>query len=119
MRQELVALLGGGIQRDGMIDGIVRGVRHLLVGSVNGRAGSIDKVLDPLCSVVIRMTAGLENVIEPDEIALDIGIGMSDRVPHTRLRCQIDDDIGMISIKDVLDHLLVRDIPAEKDPPGI
>ena len=101
-----------------MIDGIIRGVRHLLVGAIDGRTGGIDEVLDTPCAVVVRVAAGLENVIEADEVALDIDVGVGDGVPHPRLRRQIDDDIGMIGVEDVLDHLFVRDAAAEKDPFG-
>lgn len=119
VRQKLVALLGGGVQRNGMIDGIIRRVWHLLVGAVDGRARGIDEVLDSLCAIVIRVTAGFKDVIKTDEVAFDVHVWMGDGIPHPGLRCQIDDDIGMISMKNILDHLLVRDVSAEKDPPGI
>ena len=119
MRQQLVALLGGGVQRNGMIDGIIRGVRHLPVGAIDGRTGGIDEVLDTLCAIVIRVTAGFKDVIKTDEVAFDIHVGMSNGIPHPRLRREIDDDVGMIRFKDVLDHLLVRDVAAQKDPLGI
>ena len=102
-----------------MIDRIVRRVRHLLVGAVDGRARGIDEVLDSLCAIVIRVTAGFKDVIKTDEVAFDVHVGMGDGIPHPGLRREIDDDVGMVRFKDVIDHLLIRDIAAEKDPLGI
>ena len=66
--KELVALLGGRIQANRIIDSVVRTERDFLVAAVHATGACIDQVLHRM------MSAGLQDVVEPDHVALDIGL---------------------------------------------
>ena len=86
MRHEFVALLGGCIERDWIIDLVIGGVWHLLVASVNGRATSVNKVLD------LVVSTGFEDVIETYKIALNVSIRIGYAVTDACLCCQVYND---------------------------
>ncbi len=80
---ELIALFGGSIQTDGMIDVIACGERHFGVVAVNAGGTGIHHVSD------VVVATGFENVDEPHDVAVDIGIGGFQTVTHTRLCSQV------------------------------
>lgn len=45
VRQQLVALLGGGVEAYGVVHHVVGGVRHFLVGAVDAGRGGVDQML--------------------------------------------------------------------------
>ena len=71
MRHQLVGLLSSGIERYRIVHLIIRAVGYLLVGAVDRRGRSIDKMLYRM----IRphgCTAGFQNAIETDEVGLNV-----------------------------------------------
>ncbi|MPM24275.1 hypothetical protein SDC9_70756 [bioreactor metagenome] len=80
MCHQLVGLLGRRIERHRMIHEISFCKRHFFVRTVHRTRRSIDKMLHRI------MTASLQNIIETNDIALDIGIRMVNGVPDTCLR---------------------------------
>ena len=56
------------------------------------------------------MAAGLEDVVETDQVRLDIRIGIGNRIPHSGLCSQIHHDLRLIRLKNPIDSSLVRNI---------
>ena len=110
MGHQLIALLGGGIEADGIVHLIVGGVWDLLVAAIDGGTAGIDQMAD------LVMAAGLEDIIEAYEIALDIGIGIGDAVSHSCLGGKVDDDVYVMVGEDFLDDSLVGDIALDECP---
>ena len=79
MRHQLVGLLGSSIQRDRVIHLIIGGVRHLLIASIDGTGRSVHQMLHRI------VTAGFQNVIEANHVALDVSIRVGNGVANSRL----------------------------------
>ena len=113
--EELIALLGGRIQAHGIVHPVVRTEWHLLVAAVHTAGTGVDQVLDPAVpgipgrsgDAVIRVPARLQDVVEPDHIALDVRIRVLDAVPDPRLRREVHDDIELVLRKESVDERLV------------
>ena len=58
--------------------------------------------------------AGFEDVVEADEVALDVGIGVDDAVADTGLCSEVDDDLGCVCREYVLYLCLVGDVAFDK-----
>ena len=54
--------------------------------------------------------AGFEDIIESDEVALDIGIGVGDAIAYACLSCEVDDDLGLVLLEDLVDSVAVGDV---------
>ncbi len=111
MSEELVALLGRRIQAHRIIHPIVRAERDFLVTTVDAAGAGVDEVLDSLVSGipgragndVIRVPAGLQNVVEPDHVALDIRIRVLDAITDTRLSRKVHDDVEVVFLEEAID----------------
>ncbi len=62
-----------------MIHPLTNGERDLLVGPVYGGGGREDEVPDPM------VPAPLQDVGKPDEIRIDVRLGMRQRMTHTEV----------------------------------
>ena len=109
---ELVGLLGGGIEGDGIVYLVVGGIGDLLVGAIDGGAGGIDEMLD------LMMAASLEDVVEADEVGLDVGIGVGDGVADTSLCGEVDDNGDGVLGEEAVDGGLVGDVALDEVPRG-
>ena len=85
MGHQLVALLGGGVEAYGVVHLVVCRIGHLLVAAIYGRGRGIDQMFH------FVVAARLEDVVETDEVALDIGVGVGDAVAHACLGGEVDD----------------------------
>ena len=65
------------------------------------------------------VTAGLQDVIEADDVGLDVGVRVVDAVPHTGLGRQVHHDLGVIVGKDLVDEGLVGDGATDEDVAGL
>ena len=101
MRQQLIRFLCCCIQADRIVDLILRGKRHLLVATVDGRAGSIDKMLHRI------MTARLQQVIETDDVGFNIDIRVVDAVTHPRLCGKVHHDVKMIISEQLIHQFFI------------
>ena len=104
MGEEFVALLGRRIQAHRIINPVVRAERDFLVAAVDATGAGIDQVLDRM------MPASLQDVVEPDHVALDIGVRVLDAITDTSLSRQIHDDIEVVFLEDAVDEGLVGKI---------
>ena len=85
MGHEFVALLRGSIKGDGVVYFIVGAIGHFLIAAIDATGGGIDEVLH------FVVAASLEDVVEADDVALDIGIGVGDAIADTGLGGEVDD----------------------------
>lgn len=106
--EEFVTLLGGRIQAHWIIHPVVRAERDFLVAAVYTAGAGIDQVLHRM------MSAGLQDVVEPDHVALDISIRVLDTVADTRLGGQVHYDIEMIFLEDAVDEGLVGEVALDE-----
>ena len=60
------------------------------------------------------MTAGFQNVIEANHVALDVGIRVGNGVANASLGTQIDHNIRMVLLKNAVDKCLIRKIALDK-----
>ena len=93
---ELVALLGGGIQRDGVVHAVVGAEGHLLVAAIHATAAGINQMLHGMVS------ARLQDVVKAYDVALDVSVGVFDGVAHARLCGQVDHHIRLILGEELL-----------------
>ena len=83
-----------------MVDVVVYRKRHLRVAAVHRTRRGIDPdALTPF------LPAAFENTAETDEIAVDVGIGVGERIANTRLGRQIDHYVGPL-VREELGHAL-------------
>ena len=87
LAHQLVGLLGRGIQRERVIDPVVDRKRLLGVGAIDRRRAGIDHVRDA------AMPREFEEVHLPDEVRLDIGVRVLERIAHPGLRTEMDDPV--------------------------
>ena len=65
------------------------------------------------------VAAGFKDVIEPDEVALYIRIGVGDAIAHTGLGSEVDNDVELVLLKQPVDRGLVGNIALDKSPKPI
>ena len=110
MGHQFVGLFRGRIQAHRVIHLILCGIRDLFVGSVNTGAGCIYQVLHGM------MTAGLQNIIESDDVGFHVHIRMIDRITNTGLGRQIDDHIKMMLFKEPVHQRFIGNAAAHEAP---
>ena len=101
MRQELIGLFGGRVETHGVVHLVIGAKGHLLVPAVNGGAGGVNQVLHGV------VAAGLKDVVEADEVALDVNVGMVDAVAHAALGSKVHDNVKVMLRKKAVDQGLV------------
>lgn len=80
---QFVALLRSGIEADGVVHLIIRGIGYFFVTSIDAATAGIHEMLH------VMVATSFEDIIEAYEIALHISVGISDAIPHTSLRCEV------------------------------
>lgn len=95
---ELVGLLGGGVERHRRVHAVLLGERHLLVAAVDRAGAGVDKVLDRV------VAAGLEDVEEADEVALEVCAGILDGVADTGLGGEVYHNVEAVLREQALDE---------------
>ena len=104
MSHQLIALLCRRIKGHGVVNLVISRIRHLLVGTIDGRRGCIDEMVHRV------VTAGLEDIVEANEVGLDIGIGVGDAVADTGLCGEIHHDLRLVLREYPVNESLVRNI---------
>ena len=85
VRHQFVGLLGRRVEADRVVDAVVLGERHLGVAAIDAGARGIDEVL------YLVVAAAFEDVYEADQVAVDVGVRILDRVADTGLGGEVDD----------------------------
>ena len=85
-------------------DAVVLGIGQAGVATIDARARSIDEVRDAC------VPAGLENVREADEVAVDVGLRVGQRVAHAGLGREVNDLVEALTGEQVGDGPPVRDV---------
>lgn len=109
---QLVTLFCGSVEGHGVIHLVLGRVGHLLVGSVNAGRGRIHQMLHGV------VAAGFQDVIEADEIALDVGIGVGDGVANASLGRQIHYNFRVKFGENVVNGIPVGDVTLNERPGG-
>ena len=110
MRHQLVALLRSGIEGYGVVHLVVRRVRHLLVAAIDRGGRGIDQMLD------FVVTAGLQDIVESDKVALNVRVGIGDAVADSSLSGKIHDNGNLVFREDFLYSILVCNGGVDKSP---
>ena len=58
--------------------------------------------------------ARLQDIVEADQIARDIRIGIRNRIPHASLRSQVHHHLWLIGLEDAVDGFLRRDVALDE-----
>lgn len=95
---ELVGLLGGGVERHRRVHAVLLGERHLLVAAVDRAGAGVGEVLDRV------VAAGLEDVEEADEVALEVCAGILDGVADTGLGGEVYHNVEAVLREQALDE---------------
>ena len=69
-----------------------------------------------LCAIFVAMTARLKDIVKTDDIALDICIRVGNRIPHTRLRSKVYNNIELKLSKQRVHNSPIGDISLNKVP---
>ena len=110
MGHQLVALLRGGVEAHGVVYLVVCRIGHFLVAAIDGRGRGVDQMFH------LMVTARLENVVESDEVALDVGVGIGDAVAHACLGGEVDHYCYLVFGEDCLHGCLIGDGGVDEGP---
>ena len=106
--EEFVALLGSRIQAHRIIHPVVCTERDFLVAAIDAAGAGINQMLYRM------MPAGLQDVVEPDHVALDVSIRVFDAIANARLSGQVHNDIEVVFLEEVIDEGLVGEIALDE-----
>ena len=101
MRHQLVRLLGGAVEAERMIDVVRRSERNAGIGAVDRRRRRIEQML------AAGMAAAFEHIEEAHEVAVGVGMGIDQRMPHTGLGGEMHDPWKTMGRKQLLHRLAV------------
>ena len=73
-------------------------------------------MLNAFSTVIIRMAAGFENIVKPDNITFYVYVGICYRIPNPRLRRKIYYDIKLIFRKKLVYKPFIRNIALNEAP---
>lgn len=110
MRHQFVALLRGGIEGYRIVHLVVCGVRHLLIAAIDRGGRGIDQMLD------LVVTAGLQDIIEADKVALNVSIGIGYAVADSCLSGKVHDNGNLVFREDFLHCVFVSNGGMDKCP---
>ena len=108
MGHEFVAFLAGGVQAHGVVYLVVFAVRYFAVKTVYGTGRSEHQVLD------LVVAASFQNVQESDQVALQVGVGVRDRVTYACLGGEVHDFVELFFGEELVEGFLVVDTHFDK-----
>jgi hypothetical protein len=94
-----------------MVDVVVDRKRHFGVGAVYRAGGSEHEMLDA------PMATAFENIHEPDEVAVHVGVGIFLRVADACLGRQVHDNLGLMFFEQARQPLAVHEVHFVKTKP--
>jgi hypothetical protein len=113
MRHQLIGLLGGGVEADRVIDAVMFGERHLGVAAVNTGTGGVHQMR------YFVVAAAFENIGEADDVALDVGVRILQRVTDASLRGQVNDLVEFFGGKQHVHPGAISDIQFDEAEVGM
>ena len=72
-------------------------------------------MLDACGSIVVGVTACLEDVVEADEVALDVDVRVVDGVADAGLCCEVHDNVGLVGVENFVHKAFVSDAAPDKN----
>src|SRR5579884_874779 len=90
MGHELVGLLAGGIETEGVVYVVMHGKGYLRIRAVDGGGRGEYEMPDT------GMAAAFQDVEEADDVAFDIDVRIFPRVPHARLGRELDHRVDLV-----------------------
>src|SRR5262249_5404127 len=105
---QLVCLLGGAVETQGMVDIVRNAERPAAVGAVDRGRGGINEM------PAFGVPAPLKHVEEARDISVDIGVRIDQGMAHAGLRGEMHDGRKAMRSKQVGDRLSVRDVDPRK-----
>ena len=93
MCQKLVTLLCGGIEADGVVVVVLCWIWNFFIVAIDTAGTGINEVPNTLSTFVIAVSARFKDVVKPEDVALNVSIGVFDAVADSGLRCQVDYNI--------------------------
>src|SRR5439155_6934574 len=99
---------GGGVELHWMISIAVFAKRHGRAGTIHTARACVDEVRR------LRAATSLKDVSKRDHIALDVGMRVDQRVPHTRLSRQVYHAIKYMPSKARGNHSRIRQVSADE-----
>ena len=106
--EEFVALLGCRIQANRIVHPVVSAERDFLVAAVDTAGAGIDQVLHRM------MSAGLQDVVEPDHVTLNVSIRVLDAIADTGLSGKVHYDIEVVFLEEAIDEGLVGEVALDE-----
>ena len=106
--EEFVALLGRRIQAHRIIHPVIRAERDFLVAAVDAAGAGVDQMLYRM------MPAGLQDVVEPYHVTLDVCIRVLDTIADTSLCREVHDDIEVVLLEETVDEGLVGEVALDE-----
>src|SRR5437870_1831242 len=85
MRHQLVGLLGGTVEAQGMINVVGSTKRHSAVGAIDGGGRGINEM------PASRVPTTLEHIEKTGKIGMGVGMRIDQRMTHAGLRSQMHD----------------------------
>jgi hypothetical protein len=105
---QLVGLLGRGVERERMIDAILDPERQPVVAAIDRGGGSVDEVGDAAAA------GEFDQIDVADQIGLDIGPRIFDRVAHPGLGAEVDDPVEAGAVQCPLERFVVREVRLDR-----
>ena len=102
--EELVRLLGRGVERERVVHVMVDRERHRRVGAVDRARARVGEVLAAV------VAAAFEDVLEADDVGLDVGVRVRDRVADAGLGGEVDDAREAVLGEELVHRRTVREV---------
>ena len=107
MCHQLVGLLAGGIQAQRVVDILMDREGHRGIGAIDTGTAGVNQMFD------VVMAAAFQDVGKTDDVAVDVGQRIGDRVAHPGLGGQVDDALRPVGGKGGFDVLAVTEVNAQ------
>ena len=103
MRHQFVGAFARGVEGERMVGGVVLRERQARICAVDRAGRRVHEMLDRL------LPAAFEHIAKTDEVGVDVGVGIGERISHPGLRGQVHDALGPMTMEQALHVGPVRD----------
>ena len=113
MCHQLIGFFRGRIEAQGVVDVVMDRERHQGIGAVNGARRGKNQMLNFL------LPAAFQDIDEPHQIAVDIGIRIDDGIADTGLGRQMNHELEGFFFKKGGDTFPVDEVHPDKAEPAV